>query len=252
MKPQINRYYEISPTETSKLDPVVREKLILKYAPLVKYIANRMPMWLPPYLGREELESAGILGLMDALEKFDEEKGIKFETYAEHRIRGAILDEIRKMDWVPRSVRKDINKIDQAYRTLRARNGVEPNEEKIAEELGIDLQSYHQMLNRTGNAGLVSLNMIIPENSSLEFLNKASDTLSPADELRVKELKQVLADGISKLSKNEQLVLSLYYYEELTFKEIANVLSLTESRISQIHSKALIRLRKKVRTYNQI
>jgi len=249
MKAEINKYQQGYEIEQGKMDPKLREELVVKYAPLVRYIAGRIAVRVPPNISREELVSAGIVGLLDALDKFDSEMGIKFQTYAEHRIRGAILDELRKMDWIPRSVRKDIHRIEDAMLSLNSRLSREPDDAEVAQELDIDIDTYYKMVSRAQGVSLLSLDKIMPDGSAPAFTKQASDGPSPFDALKVKELKNAISQVLSELSGKEQLVVALYYYEELTLKEIARVLSLTESRISQIHSKAIIRLRSKLRSY---
>jgi len=251
MKASINRYQQSYDIEQRKVDPRLREELIVKYAPLVKYIAGRMAIRVPPNISREELTSAGIVGLLDALDKFDSGMGIKFETYAEHRIRGAILDELRKMDWIPRSVRKDIHRVEDAITALNSRLNRDPDDREVAQEIGVDIETYYKMISRAQGVGLLSLDKVMADGSAPAFTKQASGGPSPFDALKVKEVKNVISKVLSDLSEKEQLVITLYYYEELTLKEIAAVLGLTESRISQIHSKAIIRLRTKLRSYHE-
>lgn len=236
------------------LDPVhseakEREALILEYAPLVKKIVERMAIRLPASISKEELVSAGIMGLFDALDKFDAAKGIKFETYASLRVKGAILDELRKMDWVSNSVRRDMHKIENAMRALEIRLGRDPEDAEVAEELGLNVESYHHLLSRVSGAGLMSLDQVMPDGNTLRITRLASESDSPQDALARKELKSIVAQALKQLPLKEQMVMSLYYFDELTLKEIAQVLNLTESRISQIHSKVIIKLRTKLRAY---
>jgi len=249
MKAGINRYKRIFDTDQGKIDAKLRQELVIKYAPLVKYIAERMAIRLPPNISREELISAGIVGLIDALDKFNSAMGIKFQTYAEHRIKGAMLDELRKMDWIPRSIRKDIHRIEDAITAVKYRLGREPEDHEVALEMNIDIDSYYKMTSKAQGITLVSLDKVMPDGSTPKFTRQASNTPSPFDELKIKELKKIISRALVSLSKKEQLVISLYYYDELTLKEIARVLDLTESRISQIHSKAILRLRAKLRSY---
>ena len=249
MKAGINRYKRIFDTDQGKIDAKLRQELVIKYAPLVKYIAERMAIRLPPNISREELISAGIVGLIDALDKFNSAMGIKFQTYAEHRIKGAMLDELRKMDWIPRSIRKDIHRIEDAITAVKYRLGREPEDHEVAQEMNIDIDSYYKMTSKAQGITLVSLDKVMPDGSTPKFTRQASNTPSPFDELKIKELKKIISRALVSLSKKEQLVISLYYYDELTLKEIARVLDLTESRISQIHSKAILRLRAKLRSY---
>ncbi len=249
MKAKLNKYQRIFDIDQGKVDSRLREDPILKYAPLLKYIVDRMAIRLPPHISKEELTSAGAVGLLDALDKFDSEMGFKFQTYAEHRIKGAILDELRKMDWIPRSIRKDIHRIEDAITAAKSRLCREPDDSEIAQEMGTDIDSYHTIISRARGVSLLSLDEIMPDGSPPKYARQASDAPSPFDKLRIKELKKIISKVLSSLSKKEQLVLSLYYYDELTLREIAKVLDLTESRISQIHSKAIIRLRAKLRPY---
>ena len=252
MKAGINRYQRIFDIDQGKIDAKLRQELVLKYAPLVKYIAERMAIRLPPNISKEELISAGIVGLIDALDKFNSEMGIKFQTYAEHRIKGAILDELRKMDWIPRSIRKDIHRIEDAITAVKYRLGREPEDYEIAQEMGIDIDSYYKMSSKAQGITLVSLDKVMPDGSTPKFTKQASNIPSPFDELKIKEVKKIISKALVSLSKKEQLVISLYYYDELTLKEIAKVLDLTESRISQIHSKAILSLRAKLRSYYEV
>ncbi|MFW6146922.1 MAG: FliA/WhiG family RNA polymerase sigma factor [Thermodesulfobacteriota bacterium] len=247
MKANIQRYRVNSNHEHGEAG--IRDDLIVKYGPMVKYIVDRMAVRFPPNVSKDELVSAGILGLFDALDKFDSEMGIKFQTYAEHRIKGAILDELRKMDWLPRSVRKDIHRLEAAITALRMRIGRDPDDIEIAQEMKIDIQSYYRIVNRARGVDLLSLDDTLPDGSTPRISMQASGLPSPLDELEVKEVKTVISRALSQLSKKEQLVVSLYYQEELTLKEIAKVLDLTESRISQIHTGAIVKLRAKLKTY---
>ncbi|MBW2031727.1 MAG: FliA/WhiG family RNA polymerase sigma factor [Deltaproteobacteria bacterium] len=249
MKAGISKYQESFDIEQAKKDARLREDLILRHAPLVKQITERMAIRLPSHVSKEDLVSAGIVGLLDALDKFDPEIGVKFQTYAGHRIRGAILDELRKMDWVSRTVRKEIHNIEAAINKLRSKLGREPEDFEVAKELGVDIGSYQKMIARAQGAGLLSIDMTMPDGSSQHFGMKTSSTPSPFDELKRKELKGIISKALSRLSRNEQLVMSLYYYEELTLKEIAEIMGLTESRICQIHSKVILSLRARLRSY---
>ena len=249
MKAGIKKYQEVAPVPVENADLKRREDLILKYAPLVKKIAERMAMRLPPHISKDELIGPGILGLFDAIEKFDSTKGIQFKTYANLRIKGAILDELRKMDWISRSVRRNINRLEDSIRGLELKLDRAPKDDEIAEEMGLDMDSYYKMISRSCGVNLLSLDELMLDGSTPKISKQVSDVPSPFDDLKIKEIKSVIAKSLSALSKKEQLVMSLYYYEELTLKEIAKVLNLTESRISQIHSKAILRLRVKMKAY---
>lgn len=251
MRASIKKYQEVTPVALEDRDFKRREDLIIKYAPLVKKIAERMAMRLPPQISKDELVGPGILGLFDAIDKFDSTKGIKFKTYANMRVKGAILDELRKMDWISRSVRRNINRVEDAVRTLELKLGREPKDDEIAEEMGLDIESYYKMISKSCGVNLLSLDELMLDGATPKISKQVSDVPSPLDNLKVKEIKTVISKALSTLSKKEQLVMSLYYYDELTLKEIANVLDLTESRISQIHSKAIIRLRVKMKSYHE-
>jgi RNA polymerase sigma factor for flagellar operon FliA len=251
MTAQINKYQQAIETDQGYKDTKTREDLILEYAPLVKYIADRMAIRLPPNVSREEMMSAGILGLYDALDKFDSEKGCKFQTYAEHRIKGSMLDELRKMGWASRSVMKDVHRIEDALTTLKFRLGREPEDFEIAREMGVDIDSYYRMTRRAQGVSLLSLDEIMSNGSVPKYTDPTSNTLSSFDELEIKEVKDIISKAILSLTKNEQLVVSLYYYDELTLKEIGRVLNLTESRVSQIHSKTILKLRLKLKLYHE-
>jgi RNA polymerase sigma factor for flagellar operon FliA len=249
MNAGIKKYQEITHADQDSMDDKHREELILKYAHLVKQIAERIAVRLPPNISKEELIGPGVLGLFDAINKFDSTRGIKFRTYANLRVKGAILDELRKMDWISRSVRRNINRIEDAIRTLELKLGRDPNNNEVAEEMGLDMDSYYRMVSRSQGVNLLSLDELMLDGSTPKITRQVSGQPSPIDELKVKEIKSVILKAISTLSKKEQIVMSLYYYDELTLKEISQVLSLTESRISQIHSKAIMRLRIKLKSY---
>lgn len=245
MKAQIRKYSQAarSGTDKHKVGEAHRETLILEFAPVVKYIADRMSMRLPSGISREDLISAGVLGLNDAMDKFKAEKGVKFKTYATYRIKGAMVDELRKMGWASRSVIRDNQQIERSRDSLKLKLGREPKDVEVADQLGVDLDTYHKMLWQTRRISLVSLDEMLPDGNTPRMACQTSEGDSPFDALKVKELKQIIAREIETLSRNEQMVISLYYYEELTLKEIGKVLDLTESRISQIHSKVISKLR---------
>jgi RNA polymerase sigma factor for flagellar operon FliA len=249
MKVGVKKYQQAFEAEQGNKDEKRREELILKYAPLVKNIAERMAIRLPPNICKEELIGPGIMGLFDAIEKFDSSRQIKFQTYANLRIKGAILDELRKMDMISRSIRRNIHRIENAMRSLELKLGREPEDIEIAKEMGVDIDSYYKMTLKAQGAGLLSLDEILPDGTTPKLCRQVSDIPSPLDKLKIKESKKIISKALSKLSKKEQLVMSLYYYDELTLKEIAKVLDLTESRISQIHSKIIIKLRIKLKSY---
>ena len=247
MKAQINRYKQFINGELRPERDSEREKLIYQYAPLVKYITERIVMRVPQHITKDELMSAGIMGLIDAVDRYDATLGIKFSTYAEHRIKGAIIDELRKMDWLSRSDRKNIQKIENAISKLKIQLGRDPDEEEIASELDMNLDEYFLMLGRIQGVKLFSLDELIGDGESTFISMQTSDEPSPFEQTMKNEIKKIISKAIRELKEQEQLVLSLYYYDDLTLKEIATILNLTESRISQIHSQAIIKLRTKLK-----
>jgi len=231
-----------------------REELILKYAPLIKYIAHRMAMRLPPHISTEVLISAGVIGLMDALNKYDPNKNVQFKTYAEFRIRGAMLDELRSLDWVPRSIRQKAAQVEKTYLTLERKRGGPVEDEEVAKELGLSLEEYYDLITEIKGISLLDLEGLryqVPQYVEENFLTRLIDEKEsdPFHLLSVEELKEILARAIDELSPKERTVISLYYYEEMTLKEIGAVLGFTESRICQIHTKAILKLRAKIKNY---
>ena len=230
-----------------------REAVIMEYAPMIKYVASRIALRLPPHIEVDDLISVGVLGLMDAIGKYDPNRGAKFKTYAEFRVRGAILDELRSMDWVPRSVRQKATSVDAVVQKLQAKLGRPPSDEEVAKEMGVSLDEFFRTLNQTQNIPILSLEDLGiakesgEQKSLLDCLAGKSDA-DPQTQLRLNELKEIIAKAIDTLPEKERLMISLYYYEELTMKEIGEILSITESRVSQIHSKAVFRLRTKLKS----
>ncbi len=226
-----------------------RESIILHYLPLIHFVANRLAMRLPPNIAVDDLLSAGAIGLMDAIDKYDPAKGVQFKTYAEFRIRGAILDELRSMDWVPRSIRKKITQLEKTYQRLEKQLGRPAEDEEVAEAMEISLDELYDLLDQTKNVTFLDIDFIkkrLPDNNSDEDLFDLiadENGRDPFSDLNLLEVKQVLVEAISGLPQKEQLVLSLYYYEDLTMKEIGEIMGYTESRISQMHTKAILRLR---------
>ena len=232
--------------------PELREKIILDYAPLVKVVAGRLSMYLGYNVEYEDLVSYGIFGLIDAIDKFDCMKDVKFETYASLRIRGAILDQIRKMDWIPRTIRQKQKKIDSVIREIEARSGRNATDEEIAEGLGISGDEYVEWQSQMKITNVVSLNEFLEQGS--EVSNEASHTKStqfdsPEEVLERDELKRILAEALELLTEKERKVIVLYYYEELTLKEISSILEVSESRISQLHTRALQKMKTKLGSY---
>ncbi len=233
-----------------------RQESIIEYAYLVRLIASRFAMRLPSSVLFDELISAGSLGLIDAVDKFDPGKHTSLKTYAQYRIKGAILDELRSMDSYSRSMRKKIQDINNAVKQIEDEKGLPADDDEICKALGVDLTTYHKMLTDIHGAAALSLDEFIrtksnDTSSQTRYEAGISTDETPADEFDKAEMKQVLADTIKTLNKKEQLVVSLYYYDELTLKEIGEVLSLTESRICQIHSAVLIKLKSRLDAYMQ-
>jgi len=229
-----------------------REEVIKRYSPMIKYVANRIAMRLPPHIEVDDLISVGVLGLMDAISKYDSSRGAKFKTYAEFRVRGAILDELRSMDWVPRSIRQKASQVDKVVLNLQAKLRRAPEDEEVAKEMGLSLEQFHDTLNETKSIPVFSLEDLgiskesADQQSLLDCLAGKADA-DPQTQIRLIELKEIIAKAIDALPEKERLMVSLYYYEELTMKEIGAVLDITESRVSQIHSKAVYRLRTKLK-----
>jgi RNA polymerase sigma factor for flagellar operon FliA len=228
---------------------IAKDKLLVEYAHLVKYIVNRIAVNLPATVDRDDLAGSGILGLIKAVETFEPERGFKFETYAGHKIRGAILDELRALDWVPRSVRQKFCDLQRAYARLEARLGRMPYDDEVCEELGLSQKEYGALLSDVAPTTLISLEESMPsretESKELRIIDTIEDPGSenPLKELGFAEVKRILKETISNLPEKEKLVVALYHYEELTLKEIGVVLEISESRVSQIHSKAILKLR---------
>ncbi len=239
----VNSLVEVSPPTKEK--DVGKEETILKYAPLIKYIANRIAARLPLHIDIRDMINSGVLGLMDALEKFDPEKGVKFETYAEYRIKGAILDNLRAMDWVPRSVRKVATLLENTHSDLEKKFGRPATDEEVAKSMNVDVEKFYKMLNRVSNIPMLSLEMDARTSILDRLVSDSSKT--PYEAIDKEELRGVLASSIERLPEKEKKVISLYYFSEITMKEIGKILDLTESRVSQIHTKAVTKLRGKLR-----
>ncbi|MBN1380258.1 MAG: FliA/WhiG family RNA polymerase sigma factor [Deltaproteobacteria bacterium] len=236
---------------TRALNKAERDKLIMKYAPLVKHIVGRIAYKLPiDASNRDDLINVGIIGLMEALDKYDQRRNVQFETYARFRIRGAILDELRSRDWVPRSVRNKDNKLEKAFHALKKALGRQPDEYEVAEYLGITIDQYYKLLDETKGIAVISqedLNPDIMESRSSSEVPGMVDHTNPLDLLSGKELQHKLKQVINELPQKEKIVISLYYYDEMTMKEIGCVLGLTESRVCQLHTQATLRLRSVVK-----
>lgn len=233
--------------------PELREKLILEYAQLVKLVAGRLVMYLGYNVEYDDLVGYGIFGLIDAIDKFDPTKEVKFETYASLRIRGSILDQIRKMDWIPRTVRQRQKKITEAIKEIEARTGREATDEEIAEAIGISTDEYDEWQSQMKVTGVVSLDEFVEAGSDVSDSNGMSSRADrPEEAIEKEELKKMLGEALQSLTEKEQKVILLYYYEELTLKEISNILEVSESRVSQLHTKALNKMKNKLGPYMDI
>ncbi|MBF0416284.1 MAG: FliA/WhiG family RNA polymerase sigma factor [Magnetococcales bacterium] len=228
-----------------------RDDVIIKYAPMVKYVASRISMKLPQSVDIDDLIQVGVLGLIDAVAKFDPNRGIKFQTYAEFRVRGAILDELRAMDWVPRAVRQVSGHIQSVYQQLEGELGRPAEDEEVANRLQITLNEFYEQLDSVRGISILSFEDIRPslEEEEWDILEILADpdVEDPLESIGLQEMRLAMSEAIDSLPEKERLVLTLYYYEELTMCEIGEVLGLTESRISQLHSKAALRMRAKMR-----
>ena len=233
--------------------PELREQIILEYAPLVKVVAGRLSMYLGYNVEYDDRVGYGIFGLIDAIDKYDAGKDVKFETYASLRIRGSILDQIRKMDWIPRTVRQKQKKLDEAVKQVEMRTGKNASDEEIAVEIGISEDELAVWQSQLKVTNIVSLNEYVEQGSEpvMDARNN-SHFIQPEEQIQEDELKKVLKDTLELLTEKERKVIELYYYEELTLKEISKVLGVTESRISQLHTKALLKMRRKMGSYMDI
>ena len=223
----------------------LRDKIIIEYAGLVKIVAGRMSMYLGSNVEYDDLVGNGVFGLIDAIDKFDINKGVKFETYASLRIRGSIIDQIRKMDWVPRSVRQKQKKIDRTYQKLESVLGPNVDDEELAKELDISIEELDAWQSQTELTNLVSLDEYIDQGSSesrVKSVNE-SNTIQPESSVERQELKKILVETLNVLTEREKKVIVLYYYEDLTLKEISYIMEVSESRISQLHRKALQKMK---------
>jgi RNA polymerase sigma factor for flagellar operon FliA len=231
-----------------------RDQLILEYAPLIKYISQKIAARLPANIELDDLMSSGVIGLMDAIDKYDASRDNKFKTYAEFRIRGAILDELRAQDWVPRSVREKAKQLERCYARIEQLKGRQATEEEVCAELGISNEEFHDMLNQVKSVSLLSYddisNFSKADKRALHGLGEAgAKSPTPFNEVNVAGVKKLIAEAITDLPEKQRLVLSLYYYEDLNLKEIGRVLDVTESRVSQLHTQAILRLKARLKNH---
>lgn len=230
-----------------------RDKLILEYAPLIKYISQKIAARLPANIELDDLMSSGVIGLMDAIDKYDSSRDNKFKTYAEFRIRGAILDELRAQDWVPRSVREKAKQLERCYARIEQRMGRQATDEEVCEELKLSQEEFHDMLNQVRSVSLLSYDDLSSFSKSDKralhgYGESGARATTPFSEVSMAGIKRIIAEAINDLPEKQRLVLSLYYYEDLNLKEIGRVLDVTESRVSQLHTQAIIRLKSKLKT----
>lgn len=236
-----------------KQTPELREQIILEYAPLVKVVAGRLSMYLGYNVEYDDLVSYGIFGLIDAIDKFDMDKEVKFETYASLRIRGAILDQIRKMDWIPRTVRQKQKKIDEAIKKVEMQTGKTALDEEVARELGVTGDELTEWQSQLKVTNIVSLNEFIEQGTEpVMDARHNSHFIQPEEQVQETELREKLQEAMEQLTEKEKKVILLYYYEDLTLKEISRVLEVSESRISQLHTKALSKMQRTMGPYMDI
>lgn len=230
------RYYKTK-------SPELREQLILEYANVVNLVAGRLSMYLGYTVEYDDLVGYGIFGLIDAIDKYDTTKNVKFETYASLRIRGSILDQIRKMDWVPRTLRQKQKRMDAAVVKLEGQYGRAVTPEEVAAELGISLEEYENWKSEAEFTNLISLDDYLEQGSEGRIETFGARFQQPENAVQKQELKEMLVEALKTLTEKEQKVITFYYYEELTLKEISQILSVSESRISQLHTKALQKIK---------
>jgi RNA polymerase sigma factor FliA len=232
-------------------DPEIRDMFVRQYAPLVKYVAGKVAIGMPHNVDFDDLVGFGVFGLIDAIEKFDTEKHVKFKTYAVTRIRGAIFDELRSIDWVPRSVRQKSREIEDTVHHLEASLGRSASDKEIAKEMGMSEDDFQKTMMKVSGTSILSLNDVWytgEDNDKVSIVDsiESPQSLNPDTIVEKEEIKRVIVQAIDELPEKEKKVLVLYYYEDLTLKEIGKVLEVTESRISQLHTKAIMRLRSKL------
>jgi RNA polymerase sigma factor FliA len=234
-----------------KKDPAIREFFIKQYAPLVKYVAGKVAVGMPSNVEFDDLVGFGVFGLLDAIDKFDPDKNVKFKTYAVTRIRGSIFDELRSIDWVPRSVRQKTREIEDTIVRLESKLGRTASDTEIAGALGVSEDEFQQTLFKISGTSIMSLNDVWYSGDDSERISigdsiESPSSLNPDVIVEKEEIKRVIVEAINELPEKEKMVLVLYYYEDLTLKEIGQVLNVTESRVSQLHTKANLRLRAKL------
>jgi RNA polymerase sigma factor FliA len=253
---KIKKYTQPILDEQRAISIAERDRLISQYAPLVKTIAGRMALRLPQHISQDDLKSSGVMGLLDAIDKYDAGKGVEFKSYAEFRIRGAMIDELRSMDWVPRSIRRNAKKLSEAYSKVENREMRPARDEEVAAELAIGLEDFFRLLEEVKGISVIhefdaisQSKHSIPQSEDEDLVSVLGMDVSPLENINRTEAVKVIAEAIDRLPRNERTVVSLYYYEELTMKEIGEVMGYTESRVSQLHTKAVLRLRNGLKEY---
>jgi len=226
----------------------IREDLILKYVYLAKFVAGRLYASYGNNVEFDDLVSYGIFGLIDAIDKYDFTRGVKFETYAQLRIRGAIIDQLREIDWLPRSVRQKSKELEKAYSEIENKLGRPATDEEMAESLSLSVEEFQKKIQNITTYSIISLDDLIEQKREVVSSEEDSQIETPESVIENTEVKEILVDAISLLPEKEKKVVSLYYYEELTYKEIGKLLSISESRVSQLHTKAIIRLKNRFRS----
>lgn len=240
--------------ETVRVAVVGRDELIVSHLPMVKYLVGKIASQLPPHLDREDLMSAAVIGLITAAERFDPERGVQFKTFVEQRIRGTIMDELRAQDWLTRSVRDKYKRLEREFSSLEQKLGRNPTSEEVAHAMNMELEDYFHLLEEVHFLSVVSLDdsWEDEDGSSFGLLDVLEDKGSenPQEQMMAREMVDVMAEAIDALPEKERIVITLYYYEEMNLKEIGAILSLTESRICQLHSQAVLRLRTKMKPHS--
>jgi RNA polymerase sigma factor FliA len=233
------------------VDPKVKDEIVIEYAPLIKYIAQKIAARLPSNIELDDLISCGVIGLMDAIQKFDPTRDNKFKTYAEFRVRGAILDELRAQDWVPRSIREKAKLVERAYAKLESNLGRPAIDEEMCKELNLTQEEFYDLLNKAKSVSLLNIDDSTTFNRGdkklMAGLMEDSRSNNPFSAVSYKDARDKIKEGIMSLPEKQRLVLSLYYYEDLNLKEIGQVLTVTESRVSQLHTQAIMKLRAKLK-----
>ncbi len=248
------KFKDYTNTFFSQVEPLSAEKrneLILTYTPLIKYIATRLAARLPAQVSLDDLISCGIIGLIDAINKFDISKNVQFKTYAEFRVKGAMLDELRALDWVPRSIRRKTTDLEKAYADIEKQVGRPATDEEVAQTMGLALDDFYKLLDETKSVTFMDIEFLRQKTTEANDPTLAEtfamDDRDPFTAINLSQIRELIANAISDLPDKEKLTVSLYYQDELTMKEIGEVLGYTESRISQMHSKAMFRLRAKLK-----